>query len=51
MMESVNTVNENSAPAVQMGMLLELLKNTLIRLRQCMNAITYEKRKKCFSIC
>lgn len=45
MIKNVKKANVGNAPAVQMGMVLDLLKKKVVFVGQCMNTITYERCK------
>ena len=43
MIKNVKKAKDGNALAVQMGMVLDLLKKKVVFVGQCMNSITYER--------
>ena len=45
MIENANSEEDGNPPVVQMDTILELLEKTVVLISQCINTITYERRK------
>ena len=45
MIENANSEKDGNPPVVQMDTILELLEKTVVLIGQCINTITYERRK------
>ena len=45
MTENANSEKDGNPPVVQMDTILELLEKTVVLIGQCINTITYERRK------